>query len=70
MVSMKMSGTRRLKASQARIREPRDCPMSVKRGQEEVATQSRVERKRKMTRAGSRWMSKRSCAGGGECQWV
>jgi hypothetical protein len=39
-----MSGTRREKASQARMREPRDWPARVKRGQVEARTQWRVER--------------------------
>src|SRR4051812_45399938 len=41
MVSMKMSGTSRERASQARMMEPRDWPARVKCGQVEGRTQWR-----------------------------
>ncbi len=56
---MNTSGTNNENASQARMREPSDCPARVKRGQVEASTQRRVERYRKLMVGGWRWMLKR-----------
>lgn len=56
---MKMSGTRRLKASKATIRDPRDWPRRVKWGYMLLCTYLRVERYSRTTVGACSLMLKR-----------